>query len=78
VNSPRVVESLARGVERYKQHYPEQGKAELGKGRPSFLHLRDATPVLNTDAIRGGGTLFRLQLSRISGFSLSSISYTRS
>lgn len=73
-----IIETLANGFGAFKAVYPEKEAAADDESKPSFLHLRGATPVLNTDSIRGAGALFRVQLAKISAFTLSATTFTRS
>lgn len=70
---------IGSGFESFKKIYPEQPGAELLKERkPHFLHLKDAMPVLDATPLGSGGTLWRVQLSKVGSFSPSATRFRSS
>jgi hypothetical protein len=70
-----VIDLLGSGFAKFKDVYPEKEAGINASNRPAFLHLRGATPILNTETVKGNGALFRVQLAKVSAFSLSATTY---
>ncbi|MBW5439697.1 hypothetical protein FXB41_34580 [Bradyrhizobium canariense] len=73
-----IVEGLGTIVGNFAQIYTRaEGDNILADDtfQPAYLHLRDAKPILAPTSVTGPGALWRVQLDRISAYTLSTMSY---
>ncbi len=67
-----LANGLAQGFAGWKEFYPKAEDIPADRvPMPRFLHLKGANPILGTTPVRGPGSLWRIRISEVGAFTLS-------